>query len=257
MIHLRVAKGCQPTADILSQLLAKEGVQLAYNGDATVCWGAGSAQSSKILNSKCSAFNKLIQLQKLSASGIPIVPIVGQDVHQKWMHGNNPVFPVLARKLQHVGGRDIILCRSPKGCRKALARGRAYFTRFVSSTTEFRVWIYRKRHLGTYEKFLKYPWKKRGCNRNYKNGYAFQLVTQANLPQAAIELARKCIATLDLDFGAVDILRANNGQFVVLEVNTAPGVEGEGRMVIQKLAHRIAKWEAAGYPNRTQEQGSA
>lgn len=250
MIHLRVAKGCQPTANILAQLLLKEGVKLALDGKSVVCWGAGSSETSKSLNNNCSAFNKLTQLQKLHAAGVPIVPLVGSKTHQKWMNGHNPVFPVLARKLHHVGGRDIIICRSPLGCRRALARGRAYFTQFLQSKTEYRVWVYRKRHLGTYQKYLKYPWKKRGINRNYKNGYAFQLVTADAVPRAAVDFAIRSIAALGLDFGAVDILVVSEGNYVVLEVNTAPGVEGEGRQGIQALAHRIAQWEKAGYPAR-------
>jgi glutathione synthase/RimK-type ligase-like ATP-grasp enzyme len=256
MIHLRVAKGCQPTANILSQLLLKEGVQLGY-GEAkgVVCWGAGNPVAGpRILNANCSAFNKLTQLKQLAAAGITIVPIV--ETIPLWMHGRNPIFPILARKRNHVAGRDIILCRSPKGCRKALARGRAYFTRFIPSSTEFRVWVYRKRHLGTYEKVLKYPWKKKGVNRNYHNGYAFDLVKEAALPREAITIAIKAIAALGLDFGGVDILRGKDGHFYVLEVNTAPGVEGEGRQAIQLLAHRIARWEAAGYPARKDDNNA-
>ena len=253
MIHLRVAKGCQPTANILAQLLAKEHVVLGnHENPGVVCWGAGMENVPKVLNANCSAFNKLTQLKKLVSVDIPTVPIIEQI--PLWMHGHNPVFPILARKLSHVAGRDIILCRSPKGSRKALARGRAYFTQFIPSTTEFRIWVYRKRHLGTYEKILKYPWKKRGINRNYHNGYAFQLVTQASIPRSAVDIAIAAVAALKLDFGAVDILRGKNGQFFVLEVNTAPGVEGEGRQAIQSLAHRIARWEAAGYPSRVEDK---
>lgn len=252
MIHLRVAKGCQPTANILAQLLAKENIALGnYENPGVVCWGAGMQNIPKVLNANCSAFNKLTQLKKLSAAGISTVPILEQI--PLWMHGHNPIFPILARKLNHVAGRDIILCKSPASCRKALAKGRAYFTRFVPSSTEFRVWVYRKRHLGTYEKILKYPWKKKGVNRNYHNGYAFQLVASEAVPRPAVDIAISCIAALGLDFGAVDILLGNDKKFYVLEVNTAPGVEGEGRQAIQLLAHRIAKWEAAGYPARNKK----
>jgi hypothetical protein len=51
---------------------------------------------------------------------------------------------------------------------------------------------------------------------------------------------------VSLDFGAVDILHGKDGHFYVLEVNTAPEVEGEGRQVIQSLADKIAAWEKNG-----------
>jgi glutathione synthase/RimK-type ligase-like ATP-grasp enzyme len=55
---------------------------------------------------------------------------------------------------------------------------------------------------------------------------------------------------LGLDFGAVDVLLGRDGKFYVLECNTAPGVEGEGRQVIQALARKIANWVKKGYPTR-------
>lgn len=247
MIQLHTAKGCRPTADILTGLLTKNGVKVGNPAKGHVCWGAGS-NAKPALNGACSNFNKLQQLQTLAKAGVLVVP-----PFYKALLRTMP-YPVLARKLHHVGGRDIIYCRDEQRAKRALARGRAYFTRYILSITEFRVWVYRKRHLGTYEKVLAHPeWKHRMIGRNYKNGYAFQLVQTELLSAARTALAIQSVTALGLDFGAVDILVGRDKRDYVLEVNTAPGVEGEGRQVIQALALRIQKWEAAGYPERKAE----
>lgn len=254
-LKLHVAQNCGPTARILAKLLQDNGVTLTQGqADGHVCWGAGADYGERGLNCRASAFNKLTQLQVLAKAGITTVPIVlPGNIPMLMRKGTDFPFtqPLLARKLAHHGGTDIRYCKGTRKARIALKRGRAFFTRYIPSTTEYRVWVYRKRHLGTYEKVLAHPeMKHRMVGRNYRNGFAFQLVAEAAIPRVAIDLAIRSISVLGLDFGAVDVLRGRDGAFYVLEVNTAPGVEGEGRQVIQSLAKRIAAWEKKGFPER-------
>lgn len=248
MIQIHFAKGCKPTAEVLRLLVEKEqaGESKKVPEVGHVYWGFPGA-ASPALNSKASAFNKLQELEVLAKAGVVTVPFMATKPFAY------NAYPVLARKLKHHGGLDIILCKGPVGVRKALARGRSFFTQFIPSRTEYRVWVYRGRHLGTYEKVLAHPEKRHRVGRNHRNGYAFQLVTEANIPRAAVTQAVQSIQALGLDFGAVDILQGNDGRYFVLEVNSAPGVEGEGRQVIQSLAHRIVRWEQAGFPGRKED----
>lgn len=249
MIQLHVAKGCGPTGKILRELLLKNGVTFGPNG-GHVCWGAAT-QAKPALNGHI-VLNKLEELLTLGKAGIRTVPVfqAGRPFHMP--------YPVLARKLKHVGGRDIFYCRDAKRAGIALKRECAYFTQYIPSTTEYRVWIYRKRHLGTYEKILAHPeWKHRMVGRNYKNGYAFSLIQEANIPRDAVEQATRSITALGLDFGAVDILRGKDGNSYVLEVNTAPGVEGSNRQVIQSLAKRITRWDELKFPGRSEDSNNA
>lgn len=243
-IALHVAKGCTPTAKTLTALLIENGLEVGHQkADGAVCWGAGVG-GKNTLNSNCSRYDKLQQLEVLNKAGVVVVPFGTVPPPFK-----SPRYPVLARKLHHHGGKDILICRSPKRCRIAAGRGRTFFTQLIPSSTEFRVWVYRNRHLGTYEKVLKYPAKrKRMVGRNYRNGYAFELCTEGKIPRSAVEMAILSVSALGLDFGAVDVLLGRDGKYYVLEVNTAPGVEGEGRQVIQSLATRIAKWAEKGFP---------
>lgn len=247
-IQLHIAKNCGPTGRILGKLLTDAGIVLTHGpADAHVCWGAGGAYAPA-LNARCSGHNKLQELETMAHTGIQTVPFYYPPANIWTLP-----YPVLARKLQHHGGFDIRYCKNAIRARRALRAGRAFFTRYIPSTTEFRVWVYRKRHLGTYEKVLAHPeMKSRMIGRNHKNGYAFQLVNEANIPRLAVDMAIRSVGALGLDFGAVDILLGRDGKFYVLETNSAPGVEGENRQVIQALAKRIACWVQKGYPPRTE-----
>ncbi len=62
--------------------------------------------------------------------------------------------------------------------------------------------------------------------RNHRNGFIFAR-SDVNPPQAVLDEAIKAIAALGLDFGAVDIVwNKDKTAAYVLEVNTAPGLEG-------------------------------
>ncbi len=63
--------------------------------------------------------------------------------------------------------------------------------------------------------------------RNHHNGYIF-VRGDVNPPEQVLTQASLAINALGLDFGAVDIIWNNHHQLAtVLEVNTAPGLEGQ------------------------------
>lgn len=62
--------------------------------------------------------------------------------------------------------------------------------------------------------------------RNHANGFIF-IREGFETPQAVLDSAVSAIGALGLDFGAVDVIWNNKrGRAYVLEVNTAPGLEG-------------------------------
>lgn len=63
--------------------------------------------------------------------------------------------------------------------------------------------------------------------RNHQNGFVY--VRQGvNPPASVVEAAKKAIFASGLDFGAVDVIwNAQKGRAYVLEINTAPGLEGQ------------------------------
>lgn len=69
----------------------------------------------------------------------------------------------------------------------------------------------------------KYTWK----IRNLSNGFVF-IRGNVEIPEDVTRQAEKTIASLGLDFGAIDIIHnEKSNSAYVLEVNTAPGLQGE------------------------------
>lgn len=214
---------------------------MEQNAAALVSFGVQLSTSRPSLNSHAGATNKLQQLELLSQSGIPV---------PKFSVWSAPSLPALARKRYHYGGKDIMPVFQQEEVSWRKAAGADFFVEFIPTASEYRVWVFRRSHLATYVKEMKRPEKYRRIGRNYKNGFAFNLVQSELVPRGAVDMAIQSVAALGLDFGAVDILKGTDGNFYVLEVNTAPGVEGSLRQGIRALASKIARWEELGYPNR-------
>lgn len=245
MLRLRVAQGCRATGErVLGALLAARGGASHPERQGVVNWGLSYDGPQKALNANAGKLDKLQQAVELVSVGGPI-PTGANPMNPEAMR-----YPLLGRTLSHSGGTDIRIAFGPEDVPNCIAAGSQFFVPYIRSTKEYRVWIYRRRHLGTYEKWLAYPRKFKGIGRNYENGWAFRLVTAEAVPRQAVELSARAVAALDLDFGAVDIIQGVDGVFHVLEVNSAPGVEGSERQVIRNLADRIAKWHELGFPER-------
>ena len=237
MIDFKIADGCGPTGRLLRDLVTAN----SAGRNAIVCWGVGSKSELPTLNGAAGAHNKLGQLVRFRAANLSVPPFweaPPKDAND---------YPVLGRHLQHHGGKDISLIMQPADA--ALFRS-DFYTHYIPRETEYRVWCYRRQHLGTYEKRLVRPERYKRVGANWNNGFAFQLMEAAQIPRDAVELAWRGVDVLGLDFGAADILRGVDGKLYLLEVNTAPGVEGENRQVIQALANKILRWERLEFPKR-------
>lgn len=63
--------------------------------------------------------------------------------------------------------------------------------------------------------------------RNHSNGFIF-VRGDVNPPQSVVDNAKAALLACNLDFGAVDIIyNRNRNRSYVLEINTAPGLEGQ------------------------------
>lgn len=63
--------------------------------------------------------------------------------------------------------------------------------------------------------------------RNHANGFVF-VRGDVNPPHAVTESAKRCLEAANIDFGAVDVIwNARQERAYVLEINTAPGLEGQ------------------------------
>jgi hypothetical protein len=235
VINFRIAEGFAITGGILRKLVGSGHAAPA----GVVCWGRGYTGAEPTLNAQAGRANKLQQLQKFKDAGI-LTPMFWTKVPTEPSD-----FPVLGRTLHHHGGKDIALLMQPNDATWANSD---YFMRYVPRATEYRVWVYRRRHLGTYEKRQVKASNRIGAN--HRNGFSFQLLNSDTVPEGLRDISARAVDVLGLDFGAVDVLKGVDQKLYVLEVNSAPGVEGENRQVIQALATKIRTWEKLGFPKR-------
>lgn len=227
---------------ILARLLAERGVEVVGRpqAEAIVSWGVPIRDPDvPTLNANAGMGSKLEQLERLKEIGVSVPPF------GRTLEGLK--FPILGRRAHHTGGKDILPLLGPSPANEMLAQQFDYFTQFVPHRRELRVWVYRGRRLGVYEKVLVYPERLHGVAQNWRNGYAFRFVEEP--PPTLVPVVDQAIRALELDFGAADVLETGDGEYVVLEVNTRPGVEG-ARACITNLANRIVRWGQNGFPRR-------
>lgn len=255
-MEFRIARAARVTGEMLERLVRERLIALRIaEPNCVICYGAGYTGTVANLNASCSVLDKKEQ-------GIKLFADLGNEALQIIHPLNNPTLqanlPVVARRTKHSQGRDMRLCRTALGLRVVQRNRRHdYFTKVVESDTEYRVWVYRKRVLAVYEKRLTEPENNTKFGRNRANGFTFHALGSADIPESVRRVAISAVRSLNLDFGAVDILGKWDDEAhtdvhaTVLEVNSAPGVSDEHRTAIVKLVNRIVRWIANGCPART------
>lgn len=253
MLNIAAATGSGPSATVLRTLLASKGIPLGTGPGvrATVSWGLPGLQGPNILNAR-RPMDKLTELTTLKAGGVPC-PEIRVGALSDADLALSPVW--YGRKSAHRGGTDIAVVTQVDESGWRVSAGWTYFTSRIPIKRELRVWMFRGRQLGTYEKRMVRPEQFVRAGRNHDNGFSFDRV-RGGVP-GATEVADAALTALGLDFGAADILETPDGRFVVLEVNTAPGIEHERRQCAINLADAIARWYnaivnpiASGRPSR-------
>lgn len=160
------------------------------------------ARNLKTLNTT-SFLNKRSQLLKLAKNDVPTLEV-----------SDKPKNGFIGRSMNHEGGTDLLT-----------ESGHDYYTKKLEFTREVRVHIYKGKAIHTGLKVAlpnAHPWI-----RSYEGGWRIDYSRSKDVAQSRRDLAKKAIAALGLDFGAVDIGVLKGDNAVVLEVNTAPGIEGE------------------------------
>lgn len=141
-------------------------------------------------------------------------------VAQSW--SDNDCVVIARTKLTGHSGQGIIVIEKKQPVPDA-----PLYTKYVFKVKEFRVHVSNGTVVDTQQK-IRDPnrepvtWKV----RSHWNGFIF---ARNNLEPNADRDALAIAATgaLGLEFGAVDIIEDKEGKFYVLEVNTAPGLEGQ------------------------------
>lgn len=190
------------------------------------------------------AANKLHAFRKLIDSAVnPYVP----RFYSSWESIPDSLSEYVARAiLTGSGGAGITV-----GKKRDLPRDCPLYTQYYKKREEFRVHVSKGEVIAVQRKAIRRDaitddtnWKV----RNHANGFIFArndgfFIDHANLYERLVNLASDSVKALGLDFGAVDIIwNERESCFWILEVNTAPGVEGAtindyGNMLIRVLSN--------------------
>lgn len=106
------------------------------------------------------------------------------------------------------------------------------YTAYVPKKNEYRVHVFRGQVIDVQRKARKRDVPDDQVNwkvRNYANGFIFARNGDAlwDVPPDVLEQATRAVASLGLHFGAADVIFNDRRQLAyILEVNTAPGLEG-------------------------------
>lgn len=201
----------------------------ARENDVVINWGSSNCPvfPCLVLNHPDAVHlctNKLEFFKQLEHSDVRCVPFTTQqEVAVDWLTEGHSV--VARTKLNASGGDGIVLIDDPL---QAFVKAPLY-TRYVKKKDEYRVHYTKKN--GTFliqRKAMKKEFEGEVNHRirNLAGGYIYSR-NDIVPPDDVLVQADRLRAALSLDFGAIDLIyNEKKKEAYVLEVNTAPGLEG-------------------------------
>lgn len=195
--------------------------------DCIVNWGSTKQvpfKGVKVLNQPQmvhSASNKHKAFEAMAEAHVSTVPwTVDHSIVDQWSEEHCTI--VGRQTLTGHSGQGIIIIEKDEPIQPALL-----YTKYIFKIKEYRVHVVCGKVVDTQQKVRdpnKVPlsWKV----RSHDNGFIFTrntLTPDHGRDSLAISACLAC----GLDFGAVDIIEDKHGGLYVLEINTAPGLEGQ------------------------------
>jgi D-alanine-D-alanine ligase-like ATP-grasp enzyme len=140
---------------------------------------------------------------------------------------------LIVRKFRHCQGKDILRAEDAflVGEIRKIAEVRFDVCRNANGNMKaFRL------HLKTPRKLDTFVWNRHNCD--WTTVGAKNMVTSLKGDRTPIDIAKRAVAAVGYDFGAVDMVQEENtGAWYVLEVNSAPNIKDAG---VKQYAKRLA-----------------
>jgi glutathione synthase/RimK-type ligase-like ATP-grasp enzyme len=191
--------------------------------DVIINWGAGKCPYPNALNPAEAvrrAANKREAFAALSTSGVSVPRYATQKQDATWTASTRTV---VRHKLTGHSGEGIEIIEAGGELPYA-----PLYVEYIPKANEYRVHVVGGEVILTQRKARRLDVPKDQVNwsvRSHDNGFVF--VRQDTNPSDTVRRAAiDAVGSFGLDFGAVDIIEQKNGKAFVLEVNTAPGMEG-------------------------------
>jgi glutathione synthase/RimK-type ligase-like ATP-grasp enzyme len=204
----------------------KKIIRWGYTGDLP---RINIARNFPSVQSIANCSNKLKSLQILSDAGV-LVPKFWTSLEQITQE-RNLKYPMYSRKTHHTMGKDIIMINNRDDLAKGF-RNERYIVEGISYKKEYRIHIFNDEVISASKKYFREQlWQQIGSPqmkdliRNNGNGWGYyDFQDNENVPNEAVNQAKKAVRALGLLWGAVDIIRNKDNKYYVLEVNSAPGL---------------------------------
>jgi RimK-like ATP-grasp domain len=207
--------------------------------DVVVCWGVSMRDNAvrqvPSLNGHVNLFNKYRALELFEKADVR-VPVTFQPHLAERFLAKEPL-PWFGRRYYHERGKDIQVCKTPRDVHEAVNYV-DFFSVYVPNQNERRVWVYKDEALAVYEKEYARPGIDNYKNLEVRSELRDDLLRDRTLTGGAI----KAVKALKMDFGAVDVLTGDDGNYYFLEVNSMPDISSNIRVSGIRLANRISRW---------------
>jgi glutathione synthase/RimK-type ligase-like ATP-grasp enzyme len=203
-------------------------------GDLIINWGNSTipewmppVMSAKLLqhfSSVKSAANKLLSFQALAEGDVPIPEFTtNEEKANEWLREGDGT--VVARTvLTGHSGRGVHINTIDTGLTQA-----PLYVKYIKKMHEFRVHVFNGQVIDIQQKKRRNGLEDEEVNykvRNLEGGWVF-CREGVEAPSPVLDCAIRAVDALNLHFGAVDVIwNEHYERAYVLEINTAPGLEG-------------------------------
>jgi len=190
-----------------------------------VNWGRSDlnvrGRPHRVLNNPraiATASNKLTCFQAMKARGVPCVDFTTDpDIVKQWLRDEHIVY---GRKILNSSqGNGIVIIDN---INKLVSC--PLYTKGVVKAHEYRVHIFQNKMIDITKKRRRNDAETNDLIKNLENGWVY-CRNDIEVPDEIVTAARSAVNAVGLDFGAVDLLYKREVPYV-LEINTAPGLEG-------------------------------
>ena len=221
------SRSAKALADALGgRVLKREGSRFHVRPqDVIVNWGDAEPPPFCTLNREGirNASNKLLFFRRMREAGL------GHIIPEFWENRNDipaDAYPVVCRTvLAGHSGEGIVIANSADELVNC-----SLYVKYVKKQEEYRVHCSRDQIIAIQRKARRLDTNDGDVNwqiRNHNNGFVF-VRNDVNPSDNVTAAATAALGAVGLDFGAVDVIWNDKQQRAyVLEINTAPGLEGQ------------------------------
>ena len=173
------------------------------------------------------ASNKLNFFRKLGKKVAHLLPYTEKrETALNWLDGGDRV--VVRNKLSGHSGEGVVIVEPSSELPEA-----SLYTRYIPKDTEWRIHVFQGKVIDIQRKARNRDVPDGQVNwvvRSHHNGFVYVRGDIDQYPKALIDnmcaSAINVVSVLGLHFGAVDVIATKKQRHYILEVNTAPGLEG-------------------------------